>query len=222
MKPGDGSSDLETLLRRAERLLAEMDRFPDGEPLYAEACDTIVTVVRDLGAEVSRLRDALRPLGLNTEDAIDESAERGRLMREAPVLQDPKKPLAGYRIGVVDDEPDTLDAIALVLQQAGALVRSYPSAIAALAGIRMAPPHLLVSDLAMPGYDGLWLVSQVRATRRLELLPALALSAHTLAQDVEAARRAGFDAHLAKPTQPDRLIAEVCRLLERRAHPTGA
>src|SRR5687768_12277709 len=106
MKPGDGNSELETLLLRAERLLAEMDRFPDGEPLYAAACDTIVTTVRDLAAEVSRLRDALRPLGLTTEDAIDESSERGRLMCEAGLLPDAKKPLAGYRIGVVDDEPD--------------------------------------------------------------------------------------------------------------------
>lgn len=208
--------EIERLLHRAEGLVADMTGFPDGEPLHGEACDAIVATLQDLVAEVARLRDALRLHGVASEAAIDDCAEQGRRMRDLPrgAGAAAQRPLAGYRLAVVDDEPDTLDAIALVLEHAGAVVRAYPGAIAALAGIRMQPPHVLVSDLAMPGYDGLWLVKEVRASRRLANLPALALSAHTLARDVEVARRAGFDAHLAKPTQPDRLIAEVSRLLD--------
>jgi CheY-like chemotaxis protein len=204
------SNGLEELLTRVERLIAALSTEP--EPLDVDACDAVATTLEDLVLEVTRLRDALRDVGLTTEPDIDAAAERGRLTLEAQGRRDPRKPLAGFRVAVVDDEPDTLDALTLVLENAGAAVWAYADAVAALAGARLCRPHVLVSDLAMPGYDGLWLVRQVRATDRLCRLPAVALSAHALVTDVRDATSAGFDAHLAKPTQPERLIAEVARL----------
>jgi CheY-like chemotaxis protein len=204
---GDG---LEKLLTRTERLIAVLSTEP--EALDPEACDSLAATLDDLVVEVTRLRDALRAQGLTVPADIDAAAERGRLMLEAQTRADPRKPLAGFRVAVVDDEPDTLEALTLVLENAGAAVWAYTDAVTALAGARLCRPHVLVSDLAMPGYDGLWLVRQVRTTDPLCRLPTIALSAHARVTDVKDAKSAGFDAHLAKPTQPERLIAEVGRL----------
>jgi CheY-like chemotaxis protein len=206
-----GEADgLAVLLTRTERLIAALSAEP--ESLDPEACDTLAATLEDLVVEVTRLRDALRDSGLTAEADIDAAAERGRLVLEGQSRTDPRKPLAGFRVAVVDDEPDTLEALTLVLENAGAAVWAYADAVTALAGARLCRPHVLVSDLAMPGYDGLWLVRQVRATDTLCRLPTVALSAHALVTDVRDAKSAGFDAHLAKPTQPERLIAEVARL----------
>ena len=205
----DEADSLEELLTRTERLIAALSTEPE---LDAEACFTLAGTLEDLIAEVTRLRDALRDRGLTSERDIDAAAERGRVVLEAQGRVDAKKPLTGFRVAVVDDEPDTLEALTLVLENAGAAVWAYTDAVAALAGTRLCRPHVLVSDLAMPGHDGLWLVRQVRTVDQLCRLPALALSAHALKTDVEDATSAGFDAHLAKPTQPERLIGEVARL----------
>ena len=210
MAPRDEDDGMEELLTRTERLIALLSAEP--EPLDPEACEAVAATLEDLVMEVTRLRDALRDQGLTGEADIDDAAERGRLMLESQSRGDPRRPLAGFRVAVVDDEQDTLDALTLVLENAGAAVWAYADAVSALAGTRLCRPHVLVSDLAMPGYDGLWLVQQIRVTDRLCRMPAIALSAHALRTDVMDATSAGFDAFLAKPTQPERLISEVARL----------
>jgi CheY-like chemotaxis protein len=208
----DDGERTEELLARAVRLIALLGAEVSAEPLDAFACDGIAAALEDLVSEVTRLRDALRGQGLTDDAAIDAAAERGRWMLEAADRPHAQRPLAGFRVAVVDDEPDTLDALTLVLENAGAAVWAYADAVTALAGAGTCRPHVLVSDLAMPGYDGLWLVRQIRDTERLSRLPAIALSAHALSTDLRDAKLAGFDAHLAKPTLPERLIAEVARL----------
>lgn len=205
----DEADGLEELLTRTEQLIAALVAEPELDP---EACDTLAGTLEDLVVEVMRLRDALRDRGVTSEADIDAAAERGRLRLDAQERADPKRPLAGFRVAVVDDEPDTLEALRLVLENAGAAVWAYTDAVSALAGARLCRPHVLVSDLAMPGYDGLWLVRQVRTAEPLCRLPCIALSAHALRTDIQDATSAGFDAHLAKPTRPERLIAEVARL----------
>ena len=75
------------------------------------------------------------------------------------------------------------------------------------------PPFLLLSDLAMAGHDGLWLVEQLRD--RLPGLPTIALSAYAASEDAEQARAAGFDDYLVKPVEAERLLASVAAVLGR-------
>jgi CheY-like chemotaxis protein len=64
-------------------------------------------------------------------------------------------------------------------------------------------PHVLVSDLSMPGEDGFRLMERIREQR--SPVAAIALTAHARTQDRERALSAGFQMYLAKPIEPARL-----------------
>jgi len=94
-------------------------------------------------------------------------------------------PLAGIRILAVDDDPDTLDFLCFVLEREGALVTCVDRPDLALARLKEATeanrPHVLISDLAMPKKDGVWLLKAVRSLPADQGgdVPALALTAFT-------------------------------------------
>ncbi|MFN2598549.1 MAG: response regulator, partial [Pyrinomonadaceae bacterium] len=76
---------------------------------------------------------------------------------------------------------------------------------------------IILSDIGLPHTDGYQLLSRLRqASPSLAHAPALALSGYAAEADVEAARAAGFDAHLAKPFEPGALAAALDELLARR------
>ncbi|TMA50320.1 MAG: response regulator [Deltaproteobacteria bacterium] len=78
----------------------------------------------------------------------------------------------------------------------------------------MSPPDVLVADLAMPGEDGYELIRQVRMFERAggRRMPAIAVTALASAEDRRRALAAGFDVHLAKPTEPSDIVAAVARV----------
>jgi PAS domain S-box-containing protein len=129
---------------------------------------------------------------------------------------------AGLRVLVVDDDDDVREALLRLLQQHGASVVGASSAAAAFAAVLDHPPDVIVSDVAMPGEDGL---SFIRRVRRLDLdrggrVPAAALSAYASAEDRGLALLAGFQEHLRKPVEPAQLVAAVARIA-RDAAATG-
>ncbi|MGH8322492.1 MAG: response regulator, partial [Steroidobacteraceae bacterium] len=83
-------------------------------------------------------------------------------------------------------------------------------------------PHVLISDLSMPGRDGYELIRAVRATTGPEDLPAAALTAYSQPEDAARAREAGFQMHLPKPVEPDELVKLVARLAGRKTGPAVA
>ena len=122
--------------------------------------------------------------------------------------------LAGVRVLFVEDEDDTRAVVGALLAAAGARVRAVSSAAEALAVLRRWTPHVLVSDIAMPGEDGYALLRKVRALAPEEggLVPAVALTAYAGAEDRRRALAAGFQEHVAKPFDPPALAAVVARL----------
>ncbi|MBE9010921.1 response regulator [Pseudanabaenaceae cyanobacterium LEGE 13415] len=118
--------------------------------------------------------------------------------------------LKGVRILVVDDEPDSRDFVAYVLESAGAQIQQAGSAIEALKILSKTQPDLLVSDIGMPGMDGYELMRSLK-----QKVPAIALTAYAGEIDQKRAIAAGFLQHLAKPVEPDRLIAIVASLVSR-------
>jgi signal transduction histidine kinase/ActR/RegA family two-component response regulator len=123
--------------------------------------------------------------------------------------------LTGLRVLVVDDEPDTLDLLRRVLGDSQAQVAAAPSVEAALATLGAFNPHVLISDVSMPGRDGYELIRVVRSTTSPEDLPAAALTAYSRPEDAARAREAGFQMHLSKPVEPDELVKVVARLAGR-------
>jgi CheY-like chemotaxis protein/two-component sensor histidine kinase len=122
--------------------------------------------------------------------------------------------LAGIRVLVVEDEADTRDLLAAALGHSGAKVDPAGSAQEALEALRRQRPDVLVCDIGMPGEDGLGLLSRVRALTPEEggLVPAVALTAYARTDDRRRALAAGYQIHLAKPVDPDELIAAVARM----------
>ena len=125
--------------------------------------------------------------------------------------------LSGLRVLVVDDEPDTLDLLRRVLGDSRAQVAAAPSVEAALATLDGFEPHVLISDVSMPGRDGYELIKAVRTRTSSERLPAAALTAYTRPDDADRAHAAGFQVHLAKPIEPEQLVKMVARLAGRLA-----
>jgi hypothetical protein len=125
--------------------------------------------------------------------------------------------LAGVKVLVVDDEPDARSLVKRLLEDCQAQVTTAGSAAEAVDYMHVERPHVLVSDVGMPGEDGYSLIGKVRALRPESggRVPAIALTAYARAEDRVRAIKAGFDMHLAKPIQPAELIAMVASLAER-------
>ena len=124
--------------------------------------------------------------------------------------------LRGLAVLIVDDDADTREALALLLARAGARVATAGSAAEALAAVAGRIPDLLLADIGMPGEDGYDLLRRLRALppERGGRVPAVALTAYARSEDRERSGAAGFQAHLAKPVDPDGLVALLAELGE--------
>jgi CheY-like chemotaxis protein len=116
--------------------------------------------------------------------------------------------LGGLTILVVEDEPETLELVSLILRDSGAEVRTASNAEAAIALLETEHPHVVVSDLNLPGADGCDLVRRVRE-RFGDDVPAIALSASKSLGDAKRALDAGFRVHVAKPISSEELVEAV-------------
>ena len=125
---------------------------------------------------------------------------------------------------VVDDDVAVCDAVAEVLTRTGARVRLAESADQAMAVMQEFKPEVLLCDIAMPGEDGYSLLRRVRALGPLRggNVPALALTALAGEADRQRAFAAGFQAHLAKPVDIDRLTRAVVELARGLPLPIGS
>jgi PAS domain S-box-containing protein len=118
------------------------------------------------------------------------------------------------RVLVVEDDPDTLDLLKVVLDHSGAEVVTAASVPEAIDAFEHWQPDVLVSDLAMPEQDGYQLIGQVRSRPpdRGGNTPAVALTAYARSEDQKRSLAAGFQIHLAKPVAPVELITAVASL----------
>jgi PAS domain S-box-containing protein len=125
--------------------------------------------------------------------------------------------LDGIQVLAVDDEPDSLELLRAILENAGAKVATAASGPDALRAIRWAQPDVLVADIGMPGMDGLQLVRALRQMDEpLRSTPAAALTAYGRTQDQITSLASGFQTHLVKPVDPLELIAAVASLTSGR------
>jgi CheY-like chemotaxis protein len=119
-------------------------------------------------------------------------------------------PLQGIRILLVEDHDDTREAMREHLTMSGALVLTAQTAIEALPQVVMS--DVVVTDLAMSGRDGRWLVDQVRTSARP--VPVIAVTGYDEDYDLS---RAPFARVLTKPVDPDTLSTEILRVVGRKS-----
>lgn len=131
--------------------------------------------------------------------------------------------LAGLRVLIVDDSPDTCELLRIVAGQYGAETVAATSAREALHVLEAWTPDLMVCDIAMPEMDGHELIRQVRVSGGLRSrIPAVALTAYARPEDRERALASGFDAYLTKPAEPGELVpllARIARIGDGRSGP---
>lgn len=121
---------------------------------------------------------------------------------------------------LVDDDADLLKLLSMRLSAAGHRVTSVESAEAALTQLAVARPQLVVSDVQLPGRDGLALFDEIRA--RHPALPVILLTAHGTIPDAVDATARGVFSYLTKPFDGKALLDKVNEALALTAPPVDA
>jgi PAS domain S-box-containing protein len=127
--------------------------------------------------------------------------------------------LAGLRLLLVDDEADTREVLRVMLEVQGADVTVASSAGEALDLLRRGQgADVLLADIGMPEQDGYALIEAVRALPTSEaVIPAVAVTAYVSSRDRARALDAGYGWHVAKPVDPDQLVAVVSAAARRHS-----
>ena len=113
------------------------------------------------------------------------------------------------RVLLVDDNVDAVESMEILLQAFGYEVATAIHPDLALARLEAFAPAVAVIDIGLPGMDGYQLAAEIR--RRLDGKPMrlIAFTGYGGAEDIARATAAGFDAHLVKPVEIDRLLAAL-------------
>lgn len=157
-------------------------------------------------------RGTLVSIRLPLGSAAPEDASKG--LQAAPSQDAGHDELHGTRILVVEDDEEVANLLVLILQERGATVTRAADVDSAMASLQSLGTDLLVSDIGLPGKDGYALMRQVRAaTAHFGQVPAIALTAFGREADRQAAIAAGFDIHLSKPLQPQKLLDVIKTLI---------
>lgn len=143
------------------------------------------------------------------------------LMKVAPGLYRPDSDsgqmpaLTGIRVLAADDDPDTRELLMVLLNQYGAEVWTVDSATAMLSHLGTFQPDVLISDIGMPQIDGYALIQQIRSLppEAGGQIPAIALTAYARDVDYQQAIASGYQQHVTKPLEPERLVRAVWSLV---------
>ena len=119
--------------------------------------------------------------------------------------------LTGRRVVVIDDERDSRELLAGILERHGALVTQCDNAAGVVAAVTGGPVDLLVADIAMPEIDGYQLMALVR--RQCPQLPAIAVSAYARPEDRARALTSGFAGYCVKPLEASLFVDAVTTAL---------
>ncbi|MEO8648271.1 MAG: response regulator [Acidobacteriota bacterium] len=125
------------------------------------------------------------------------------------------KPFRGARLLLVDDDLDSLEMLQFVLKQGSGTVETASSAAEAIEKLQTFLPDVLISDIGLPGEDGLSLIAKVREfdSKNHRHTPAVALTAHTRAEDRMRSLDAGFNNFVPKPVEIDELVEVLKQLI---------
>lgn len=115
---------------------------------------------------------------------------------------------------VVDDEPSFCTVLSEILRSFGYIVRQAHDAHHAIELLKKATPDLILTDVMMPGMDGLAFIRQIRSDPTRASIPTIVISAKAQAEDIRASKEAGADACLVKPFSARELRDVVHKFLQ--------
>ena len=115
----------------------------------------------------------------------------------------------GGVVAVVDDDADIRAFVSAVLERAGYSVHADDGTEGAAERLAAARPLAVLLDLNLSDRTGAEILGEIRAQGELNTLPVLAFTAAVADADRRGALEAGFDGHVAKPVEPDQLLARI-------------
>lgn len=122
--------------------------------------------------------------------------------------------LSGWKVVAVDDEPDSLEVVTMLLQMHGATVIGAVNGRDGLEKIRAHRPNFVISDITMPEMTGWDLIDALKKeSRPLAELPVIALTAHAMDRDRSRAIQMGFYNFITKPLHPETFVIQVIGFL---------
>jgi signal transduction histidine kinase len=122
-----------------------------------------------------------------------------------PHATDGHKGFAGCRVLVVDDNQDATETLQMLLESLGAIVASAANGREALAQFERFAPEVVLLDIGMPGMDGCEVARRIRMLPAGRRTPLIAVTGWGQQEDIRRCFEAGFDHHLVKPLDVDRL-----------------
>ena len=117
------------------------------------------------------------------------------------------------RILIVDDSPTMLMSMEGVLKRNGYAVETATSGQQAMSKAPSFRPDLMITDLNMPGMNGIELIKELKRTPEMRFKPMLMLTTESQQSKRDEAKRAGATGWLVKPVQPDELAAVVKKVI---------
>ncbi len=127
------------------------------------------------------------------------------------------------KILVVDDDPDILDAVSMILESQGYQVITARDGVEGLANLKAGTPDLMILDLLMPKMDGFGVLKELQDPRwaKYKEIPILILTsvreeASRRRYELETGLELGVDDYLEKPMPPDVLLQRVQRLIKKK------
>src|SRR5438552_12159185 len=129
--------------------------------------------------------------------------------------------LRGISILIVEDDTDTRDLLRVLLESDGGFVVTTASVKEALSAYDRRRPDVVVADIGMPEYNGYTLIGRIRARDREhgKVTPAIALTAYTTSIDRDTVLSAGFQVHMGKPFEPEKLVSVIADLATKYKQP---
>ena len=114
---------------------------------------------------------------------------------------------------LVDDSTTLLMSMKAILEKAGYAVETATGGDAALKRLATLKTNILITDLNMPGMDGITLIKEVKKNPAFRFMPVLMMTTESQQEKRNEARTAGATGWLVKPVQPDQLIEVLKKLL---------
>jgi DNA-binding response OmpR family regulator len=128
------------------------------------------------------------------------------------------------KILVIDDDPDILDAVTMILESQDYEIVTAQNGLEGLAKIAAEKPDLLILDLLMPKMDGFALYKELQDPKWAEhkdmpilILTSVREEASRRRYELETGRELDVDDYIEKPFSPDILLKRVGKLIKRKA-----
>jgi signal transduction histidine kinase/ActR/RegA family two-component response regulator len=144
----------------------------------------------------------------------DELIAENQIFDKVSSLGDNSKTLSGLRVLLVEDDEDSREMLKVIFEQNDMKVSDVSSSAEAIEILKQIKPDILISDIGLPNEDGYDLIGKVRrlSPEQGGLTPAIALTGYVSLQERNHAFNVGFQEHLPKPVDIDKLLDLVEKL----------